>query len=370
MVWILHMADMHLDAPFTSRMPLDVAKLRRSEQREVFSQIIDMAKSRADIMVISGDLFDSRNVSAETLNFLKRKFGEISSVPVFISAGNHDPFSDSSVYNRESLGDNVHIFSCGGEFFDLDDLGVRVAGASFASEDGSGLKRPADFPKHGEYANILVIHGDALSGEVGGRYNGIRKDELESSGFDYVALGHIHSFSGIERAGETLWAYPGIPEPRGFDEISESGVIVGQVGRGETELKLLSVAKRRYGIIEAELPENVGDNETVVERIGAEIEKSGRDILRIILKGRTQRGFRPDLQLIHDRVKDKAFYIEIKDETKAEYDLNAAENDNSLRAVYIRMMNERLRECKAGSREYNITEMALRFGLDAMENKG
>ncbi|MFR1499373.1 MAG: metallophosphoesterase family protein, partial [Monoglobus pectinilyticus] len=91
MARILHMADMHFDSAFTSNLSINKSKLRRSEQREVFSRIIEMVKTeQIDVMLISGDLFDSENVSEETINFMVRKFAEISEIPVLIAAGNHD----------------------------------------------------------------------------------------------------------------------------------------------------------------------------------------------------------------------------------------------------------------------------------------
>ncbi len=60
MARILHMADMHFDSAFTSNLSINKSKLRRSEQREVFSRIVKMVKTeQIDVMLISGDLFDS-----------------------------------------------------------------------------------------------------------------------------------------------------------------------------------------------------------------------------------------------------------------------------------------------------------------------
>lgn len=370
MARILHMADFHLDSPFTSKMSLEHAKLRRSEQREVFSQIIETAKKDADVVLISGDLFDGENVSGETVNFLVRKFAELGDIPVFISAGNHDPYNDTSVYSHTELGDNVHVFSCRGEYFDLDSLKLRVCGASFSSkyDDGSGIIRPTELEKHPEYANILVIHGDIYS--IGGecRYNPISEKELD--GFDYAALGHIHKYSGLNNAGNTVWAYPGIPEPRGFDETGNSGIIVGEVCRNSVSLKFQSVAKRRYRILNIELPRGISDNEGIIEKIAQSVGEFSRDdIFRIILNGKKEIGFKPDLELILNRTASLGFYIELKDETETEYDLTVDEADNSLRAEYIRLMNKKAEVYSKGSREYEIVQRALRLGVDAMESK-
>ncbi len=50
---------------------------------------------------------------------------------------------------------------------------------------------------------------------------------------DYVALGHIHAYSGARTAGRVPYAWPGCPEGRGYDECGEKGVIIADVGGAE-----------------------------------------------------------------------------------------------------------------------------------------
>ncbi|MEG1442313.1 MAG: metallophosphoesterase, partial [Oscillospiraceae bacterium] len=73
---IIHTGDIHFDTPFTSRLNRKDAELRRSEIKATFGKIISKAND-ADLLLIAGDLFDGGTVSADTINFLKRKFSEI-----------------------------------------------------------------------------------------------------------------------------------------------------------------------------------------------------------------------------------------------------------------------------------------------------
>ena len=52
-------------------------------------------------------------------------------------------------------------------------------------------------------------------------YGPISPGDIAASRLDYLALGHIHQASGLQREGSTYWAYPGCPEGRGFDELRE-----------------------------------------------------------------------------------------------------------------------------------------------------
>lgn len=373
MARILHMADMHLDSAFTSRLSSEKAQLRRSEQRAVFSRIIDLAHDRADVLLISGDLFDGANISPETISFIKRKFAEIEDIPIYIAAGNHDPYSDDSVYSRESLGDNVHIFSANGGYYDIDSLKLRLCGASFACEDGSNMPKLSELEKRDGYTNIAVIHGDVSYSEAdGGRYNPISYAEIENSGFDYVALGHIHVSDGVHKRGGTYWSYPGIPEPRGFDECSERGslgVIYFETSERGAEFEQIDVHERLCHVLNIELSEDIADSERVIELITAKLaEYSDKDLFKIILSGWTQMGFRPNIDMIAERVKGLKFYIRISDETEVMCDLTVDEGDCSLRAEYIRMMNERILSA-ADDEEKRIAEMALIIGVNAIDGR-
>ena len=78
-----------------------------------------------------------------------------------------------------------------------------------------------------------------LHGEVGvrdSRYRAMTLKDVEQSGADYLALGHVHAFSAAcSRQGAPFWAYPGCPEGRGFDELGDKGFLTGDRGTGTGE---------------------------------------------------------------------------------------------------------------------------------------
>lgn len=371
MAGILHMADMHLGSAFTSRLGEGAAQLRRSEQCAVFSRITDIARERADVLLISGDLFDSPDVSDETISFVKRSFASIPDTQVFIAAGNHDPFCGGSVYETQDFGSNVHIFPADGGYFDLDDLKLRICGASFSGADGSNMPRLGELKMRGGYTNIAVIHGDITGGaSIEGRYNPITPQEIAESGFDYAALGHIHVFDGVHKDAGTYRAYPGIPEPRGFDENSargKYGVIYIETGGDELKFEHIDVHERMYHVLNINLTPDIADSERVTELISERISAFGAsDLFKIVLKGRTPSGFKPNTDVIAERLKDRAFFVRVIDETDTERDLTADPGDNSLRAAYIRLLNERIANA-ADDEDKRIAERALILGVDAID---
>ena len=75
MVRIVHTGDMHFDSPFAGLSP-HVAACRKEEQSKTFLRIIKAVKENAaDMLLIAGDVFDSRFISASTASFLREAFG-------------------------------------------------------------------------------------------------------------------------------------------------------------------------------------------------------------------------------------------------------------------------------------------------------
>ena len=162
MIKILHTADVHLDSPFAS-LPPRMAEARRNELRAAFTSMMTYAKmANVDLLLIAGDLFDNDWVTRETVRLLKREF-ETFGKPVFISPGNHDPATPSSVWKRVSFPDNVHIFTSASlAAFDLDNLtpAVTVYGWAFVERDLYGVPVEGLSVDDPERVNLLCCHCD------------------------------------------------------------------------------------------------------------------------------------------------------------------------------------------------------------------
>ena len=61
---ILHCADIHLDSAMTANLDKDKARERRSELLASFKDMVGYAvKECIGVIIIAGDLFDTRNIS-------------------------------------------------------------------------------------------------------------------------------------------------------------------------------------------------------------------------------------------------------------------------------------------------------------------
>lgn len=109
---ILHLADLHLDAPFRDLSgSRGTAKARREGLRSTLKYALEMARARqVDAVTIGGDLYEAENISADTAQFLRQQFAAMAPLPIIIAPGNHDPYTHNSPYAYVSWSPNVEIF--------------------------------------------------------------------------------------------------------------------------------------------------------------------------------------------------------------------------------------------------------------------
>ena len=357
---VLHAADLHMDSPFEA-LGAEKAALRRAEQRLLLGRIADLARTReADLVLLPGDLLDSGSSYRETAISLCDALSRIEK-PVFIAPGNHDCYSPRSPWARLELPENVHVFTSGAiERVELPELDAEVFGAGFTDESCPPLLRYFTPPENPEdHIRLLCLHGEVGSGE--GKYDPITEAELASSGMHYAALGHCHSFSGLRRAGNVFYAWPGCAEGRGFDETGEKGVVLADVRRDGVTLQFVPVASRRYHRLELELGGDASPAEAAAALLPA---TAAKDAFLFVLKGETETP--PDLAALRAALEGRVFALRLRDETRPAAPLWEAAQEDSLRGLFLRRVREKLENAGAGEREKLL--LALRFALAAMDN--
>lgn len=365
-VKIIHFSDVHFDTPF-SGLPKELGDIRRAELRECFSRIIDLAiRNSSDLIIISGDIFDNFTVERETLNFLQKEFTRLENSKVFIAAGNHDPYNEGSFYKMIKWGKNVHIFSETIEEIYLPELDVVIYGSSFKKKyiKQSQLK---NFKLNDNYKNsikIMALHGTITNSNVE-EYNPITLEEIANTQVDYLALGHIHKFSGINRIENTYYAYCGCPEGRGFDELGEKGIILGEVGRNYANLSFVPTNKRTYNEVQIDITQCY-TNKEIINKI---LEKFNDDynrtnLYKIILKGEISEELKIKERLLEELLKDKFFFIKIIDKTRLKINRDKLKDEFSLKGIFCSKIIEELENCTEEEREE--IELAFKFGIQEL----
>lgn len=366
---IIHTADLHLDSPF-SLFDANKAMARKAELRGTFSNIIAIAKNdNANMVIISGDLFDSEFVTKETIEFMNSQFSSVPFCKFVIAPGNHDCFSDKSAYAKSVFPKNVLIFNRPElQFFTFPDINVCVYGWAFVKEDMEKNPLVHSINTNPDYINILAVHADTTSSSS--KYCPINEDDIARSNCTYAALGHIHEGTEVRKAGNTYYAYSGCPEGRSFDECGKKGVISidfekNNFGRWVPTFSYKRVCKRRYEKFNLDITA-IGSKEEVLAKIKHEMAKQslGSDtLLRVVFTGTVDQNVSEAAKKITAEELG-TYYLEIKDRTIPLIDEEELLKDITLRGALYRELLPKIKS--SDPEESESAKQALIYGLAAL----
>ena len=211
---LVHTSDVHLETDLFGTG--ETGAILRGRVRAAFSSVIELANSReADLMLIVGDLFDSSRIEPGAVEFAMNEIAR-ARMPVVMVPGNHDAHDERSLYAdlpATAVPRNLHlILEAAGRTIDFDALSALVWGRALVEHSPeyhplSGIPAPAD-----DRWNIALAHGLFTGTDTSERSSQITAAEVASSGYDYIALGHVHVF-GDASCGDTAAFYCGTPSP-------------------------------------------------------------------------------------------------------------------------------------------------------------
>ncbi len=348
-------ADVHLDGTFLEAgKNSEKLAQRRDEARASFMQVIHtVQKEHAAMLLIAGDLFDSRHVTEDTVSFLKAAFSEIPDTYVFIAPGNNDPATLVSPYRTTPWPENVYIFMGALEAVELaipetgESVRVYGAGCTGRYQPGS-LSDTQQMPELSPaYTNILLFHGT------------VEPELLDQWGFDFCALGHQHAYSGVVALPHTFYAYPGICVPRDFT--AAGGILVGNIGHQYQDLTFMSVASRQY--VAQELEITALSNQAEIEAaIQAQCPCDGT-VYRITLTGVPRNAASWSLKGL--RAQLQATYGDLQIRTRFQADVTAAQplQTGLLRDYFLK---EAQAYTPADAQEAEVLRLATQYGLAAL----
>lgn len=349
MIKLLHAADFHLDSAF-SALSVEQAALRRREQRLALERLADAARD-CDLVLLAGDLFDSARVYRDTLDALKRFFSSVRA-EIFIAPGNHDYLTAGSPYLTEHWGENVHIFTKPSVTrVRLGRLNCDVYGAAFTAPEMPALLksfRVAD----PDAVNLMVLHGDL---QPNSPYDPIAAGEVEASGLDYLALGHIHA-GDVRKFGKTTCAWPGCLMGRGFDECGEKGAYRVELSEAGCAVTFVPISTRNYEILTVE----AGDDPLAAIRAALPADTRD-DCYRIVLTGASD-GM--DIDALEQALPGSFFSLSVRDRTYPKRELWASAGEDTLRGHCLKTLKA---QYDAGDRRAASAARLLTALLDGRE---
>ncbi len=357
----VHIADMHFDSPFVNLSEKDImGDLRRLEQRKVFKKIIEYIKeNNIKYFFISGDLYEHKYIKQSTIDYINKLFEEIPETNIYIAPGNHDPYTKNSYYNKYNWSKNVKIFGPKVEKIETQDANIYGYGFDDFYCSDSGVENIEI--EQTEKPNILIIHGNIDGSTIEDmQYNSMSKKMLQEKGFDYVALGHIHKKDYNTEENQKI-VYPGSTISLGFDELGEHGMIVGDVEKNKLETQFIKLDDKQFTKRELNV-DNIYSKEELIEKIN-ELEIEENNYVEIILIG--NRNFEINKYDLIKYILNNNI-IKIKDNTKIAYDLEKLENENTLKGLFIKEMNKKLKNAET-EEEKEIIEKSIEIGLASLE---
>lgn len=369
-VRILHCGDLHLDSAF-SKASISKGEERRAELRSVFSDMMKYVRnSEIDILLITGDLFDSEFATSETLDLLVREFS-FCQVPVFISPGNHDPYKEGSIYTLGKFPSNVFIFKQEGLMsVRLEALNTTVYGWAFC--DISHRFSPIADKKVKDKSSLNIVCGHTQLDNPLSEYCPVSKSDIESFGADYYAFGHVHVNPEQKRIGKASYAYSGFLEGRSFDECGLGGawLIEAEKEANSTEYKIstkrLNFARHRYETVTIDV-EGLLDIPSIRNKISSTVKNLAfgpECSLRVILTGSIP------LSLSLKALNGESYglnYIEYKDHTTPTYNSEFLLKDMTIKGELYRYLLPMLTDGTTEERE--TAARALKVALSALENR-
>lgn len=277
--------------------------LDRNKEHEAFlNQLCELvSKEKPDALLVSGDVFDSAQPTIPAQRLYNRMMIEIArsnpDTTIVVTAGNHDGASRQELFSE--LWDEAFNVKFTGRIgyledgtVDLDKFIVEIPGKGFViavpyiygenypestREDVAPIQdfhqRLLDRVAKRNSAGLPVIMMDHLavsscdiSGHDTTKARLVFEDlEVLGTGYDYLALGHIHKPQTLK---DTVARYCGSPVPVSFDEDYEHSVSIVTIDRHGAAPVIKTVPVVNVMPI-WNLPEKAGDLEEVKAAISA-----------------------------------------------------------------------------------------------------
>ncbi|MQM72674.1 MAG: DNA repair exonuclease [Eubacteriaceae bacterium] len=354
----IHTGDIHLEKTFHFKnQQRDFGKEHRIDLWLTFDQIINTAeKNHVDFLIISGDLFDTPDISSKALKRVAEKFAHLTETEVVICPGNHDFYTPSALYGLIEWPNNVTIFTQGqmeSKYFEEKE--TRVFGIGWTKDTYEAMPFDGSHIDLSETDNnILVLHGDAYN-QIS-QYMPIDLELFDY--FDYVALGHIHRSERLTLRA----AYCGCPEPLTFKNINDPGIFYGQIHHHRLELQKIETGKRKFFQKTLRVSPEMTQNDllTACSDLGDDDSKR-KDFFRIFLKGYA--GADIDVEELRMQLAQMFYYVEVDDKKllpNIDVDKLLEENQNNMIGRFIQEMRR--------NGDNPTARKALYYGLEGLLN--
>lgn len=342
---------------------------------EAFDRVVEIALSRkVDFVLIAGDSFDTSQASyGDYLHYFDglKKLGE-AGIPVYLTTGNHDPYTSWQKDIARLPGSSRMLGVDGPEFalYEKDGEPLCIIGARGYRNQAWPVDEPmaAGITRQEAIAALASSNPGAARAPfcIGMIHTGLDIDQakaysdpqaLLAADVDYWACGHLHKRLVKPSEDDPRIVFPGCIQGRDLKESGERGCYVvsmreSEAGRAETEIEFVPTANVAFQTIQVD----VGACQTLADvahlaqaqlfHENAEVN-CDEMVVRIVLKGTTDlHGFLSRQEVLGDlrqRISAAypAFYCDaLVDRTRAPRNRAAMMREGLFEAHALRVADE------------------------------
>lgn len=322
---LIHCADIHLGSKMEAKLPREKAAERRAEVRATFDRMVSFAaREGVRAVLLSGDVFDSDRPLKKDKEYFYQAVKAHPEIDFLYLRGNHDGLES---YEEEP--ENLKTFFDEWRTYSYD--GLDVSGVELVPQNAYSLY--SSLRLRGDRLNVVMLHGQIGAASGDGLVN---LGKLREKQIDYLALGHLHSYSEGKLDERGRYVYSGCLEGRGFDETGRKGFVLLNTDGGRIGSVFVPFARRTIWEKHVDLT-GAQSFYAAVQSVKNSLEGvSGADLVRVLLEG--ELSFEND-SLAADvgrQLSGEYYFASVKDNTLRRLDLADYEGDISLKGEFVR----------------------------------
>ena len=266
---IIHCSDLHLDSKMETNLNREKARERKNEILITFEKMVEFAKkNEVEIIIIAGDLFDKKTISAKAKKIVKNAIISNPKIEFVYLKGNHD--EAGFIEEEENLPNNLKTFNKN-NWTTYEYGNITISGIEFGGIEDYEIYSKLYLEK--SKINIVVMHGQESEVNQKDKTEIINLKQLKNKNIDYLALGHIHTYKKEKLDNRGMYCYSGCLEGRGFDECGEKGFVLLNIEEDKINTEFIPFAHRNLYEIHVDLT-----NITDINEIEMKIKDSIKEI--------------------------------------------------------------------------------------------
>lgn len=330
---IIHCADLHLDSKLETNLAAAIAKDRKQEILNTFERMVAYAvTNEVRAIIIAGDMFDTARVTNLTKTRVLNSIKKHPQVDFLYLSGNHDESNFIDLIEERPA--NLKVFGTDWTTFAYGT--VKISGIVLNEQNHATVY---DTLRLGvDDVNIVVMHGQVVTHAVrDNKSKTINLNQLKNKQIDYLALGHIHSYSQAKLDQRGVYCYAGCLEGRGFDECGEKGFVLLEINDRTVKSQFVPFAQRQLIELKFDITP-YSDWFTLEDQILAAVKNyRPENLLKITLVGKYPLAMEKHVAMLEQKL-HQFYLVKVKDETVLQVKVADVANDISLRGEFIRQV--------------------------------